>query len=81
MTVVEGIALVCQARPVSRITDEGRVGLFEKLGGLGLNIRKRGGRRRETGGVTQSVRGKYNSFKGASLTVVEGIHYFIMCIL
>ena len=30
------------------------------------------------GRTTQSVRGNYKSFKGTNLTVVEGMHQFIM---
>ena len=33
------------------------------------------------GGATQSVRGNYKSLKGINLTVLEGMHQFIMYIL
>ena len=39
-----------------------------------MNKRDRGGGR----GATQYVRGNYKSFKGTNLTVVEGMHQFIM---
>ena len=34
-----------------------------------------------TGGATQSMCGNYKSFKGTNLTVVEGMHQFIVYIL
>ena len=45
---------------------------------MGLNKRERRG---ETGGATQSVRGNYKSLNGINLTVLEGIHQFIIYIL
>ena len=33
------------------------------------------------GRATQSVRGNYESFKGINLTVLEGMHQFVMYIL
>ena len=44
--------------------------------GIRLNKRERGGG--AGGGATQSVRGNYKPFKGINLTVLEGIHQFIM---
>ena len=37
--------------------------------------------KREGGGAAQSVRGNCKYFKGTNLTVVEGMHQFIMYIL
>ena len=48
---------------VSRTTGEGRAEFS---------------RARGTGGATQSVRGNYKSLQGTNLTVVEGMHQFIM---
>ena len=39
------------------------------------------GEKREPGGATQSVHGNYTSFKGTNLTVVEGMHQFVVYIL
>ena len=33
------------------------------------------------GGATQNVRGNYKSLKGINMTVLEGMHQFIMYIL
>ena len=68
---MEGNALVYQGNPVSRISGEGRA---EVLRTWGPGLEQEGAR----GGGTQSVRGNYESFKGTSLTVVEGMHQFIM---
>ena len=78
---MEGNASVYQGYPVSRITGEGkaeflrawRPGFEEEAAGAGGG----GG----TGGATQSVRGNDKSFKGINLTVLEGMHQFIMYIL
>ena len=77
---MEGNASVYQVCPVSRITGEGRAE-FLRAWGLGLSKRERGGGGRGAGRATQSVRGNYKSFKGTNLTVVEGVHQFIMYIL
>ena len=47
---------------------------------MGLNKTERGGGG-GTGGATQYVRGNYKSFKGMNLTVLGGMHQFIMYIL
>ena len=75
---MEGNASVYQVYPVSRITGEGRErGFLRGHRGLGLNTRERGG----TGGATQSVPGNDKFLKGTNLTVVEGMHQFVMYIL
>ena len=77
MAAVEGNAPVYQVYPVSRIiSGEGRAEFLRALGGMGLNKRKRGGG--GMGGATQNVRGNYKSFKGINLTVLEGMHQFII---
>ena len=47
---------------------------------MGLNKRERGGGG-VMGGATQYVRGNYKPSKGMNLTVLEGMHHFIMYIL
>ena len=46
---------------------------------MGLNKRERGGE--GVGGATQYVRGNCKSFTEINLTVLEGMHQFIMYIL
>ena len=69
---MEGNASVYQVNPVSRITGEGRA---EFLRTWGLCFDQEGA---GTGGAAQFVRGNYKSFKGINLTVLEGMHQFIM---
>ena len=79
LTAVEGNASVYQVYPVSRITGEGRA---EFLGAWWPGFEQEGaGGRGGAGGATHSVRGNYTSFKGTNLTVVEGMHQFIMYIM
>ena len=70
---MEGNSSVYQVYPVSRITGEGRAEISRAWGP--------GFEQEGAGGGTQSVRGNYKSFKGTNLTVVEGMHQFIMYIL
>ena len=72
---MEGDASVHQVYPVSRIAGEGSAE-FLRAWGPGFEQEGAGG-----GGETQSVRGNYKSCKGINLTVLEGIHQFIMYIL
>ena len=72
---MEGNASVCQVYPVSRITGEVRAE-FSRGWGHGFEQEGAGG-----GGATQSVRGSYKILKGINVTVLEGMHQFIMYIL
>ena len=65
-----------QAYPVRRITGGGRAE-FVRAWGPGFEQEGAGGGE-GTGGATQSVRGNYEPFKGTNMTVVEGMHQFIM---
>ena len=76
--MVEGNASVCQVYPVNRITGEGRA---EFLRAWGPGFEQEGAMAEGTGGATQSVRGNCKSFKGTNMTVVQGMHQFITCIL
>ena len=73
---MEGNASVYQVYPVSRITGEGRAD-NSRAWGPGFEQEGAGG---GAGGATQSVRGNCESFKGINVTVVEGMHQFIMYI-
>ena len=77
---MEGNASVYQVYPVSRITGEGRVE-FLRAWGPGFEQEGAGAGGWEDRGATQSVRGNYESFKGITLTILEGMHQFIMYIL
>ena len=66
--------------PVSRLIGEGREDVSGR-GGLGLQKWDRGWGGKGTFGVTQSVRGNCKSVKGINMTVLEGMHQFIMYIL
>ena len=48
---------------------------------MGPAVEQEGARGGETAGAPQSVRGIYKSFKGTNLTVLHGIHQFIMYIV
>ena len=76
---MEGNASVYQVCPVIRITGEGRAEIL-RAWGPGFEQEGAGGGG-GTGGATQSVCGNYKSFKGTNLTVVEGMHQFIIYIL
>ena len=78
LTTVEGNALVYHVYPESRTTGERRAE-FIRAWGHGFE-QKGAGRGGRTGGATRSVRGNYNSLKGIDLTVLEGVHRFIMYI-
>ena len=76
LTAVEEGASVYQVYPASRITGEGRAE-FQGREGMGLNKREaRGGG--GISGLTQNVRGNYKLFKGINLTILEGMHQFIV---
>ena len=71
---MEENASVYQVYPVSCITGEGGAE-FLRAWGRGFEQEGAGG------GATQSVRGNHKPFKGTNLTVLEGMHQFIMYIL
>ena len=73
---MEGNASVYQVYAVIRITGEGRAEFFRACGhGFEQEGARWGGG--GMGGATQNVRGKYKSFKGINLMVLEGMHQFI----
>ena len=76
---MEGNASVYQVYPVSRITGEGRAE-FLRAWGHGFEREGAGGGGRMNS-ATQNVRGSYKSLKGINLTVLDGMHQFIMHIL
>ena len=79
LTAVEGKPSVYQVYPVSRITGEGRA---EVLRAWGHGFEQEGAKLGGGGsGATQSVRENNKSFKGINLTVLEGMHQFIIYIL
>ena len=77
---MEGNASVYKVYPVSRITGEGRAEVL-RAWGHGFEQEGAGGRGGGMGGATQNVRGNYKSSKGINLTLLEGMHQFIMYIL
>ena len=74
---MEGNASGYQVYPVGRITGEERT---ELLRAWGPGFEQEGAERPGGGGIP-SVRGNNISCKGTNLTVVEGMHQFIMYIL
>ena len=72
---MEGNASDYQVYPVSRITGEGRAGF---LRAWGPGFEQEGAGRGGTGEPTQSMRGNDKWFKRIHLTVLGGMHQFIM---
>ena len=58
------------------MTGEGRADFLRTWG---PGFEQEGGAGGGTSVATQPVRGNYKSFKGINLTVLEGMHQFIMC--
>ena len=72
---------VYQGNPVSRISGEGRAEIL-RAWGPGFEQRGSGGGGRKRAGQLNLCAETINpSFKGTNLTVVEGMHQFIMYIL
>ena len=75
----------CHRNSIKKIhyydTYRGTMGIVFSVSILCLGSGGSGGRGGRAGGVTQSVRERYKSFKGANLTVVEGMHQIFMYVL